>query len=848
MQAMPTQNQKANMRQLEKSLKSIGYSGSRIRHGYRFTDPRREEVDTVSLAAFRNDIPDGRNVCFGADYTNGLAGEEFASHFWALGAPVFEIAEQQVNLWKIPAEGQPELIESIPGSEIDRTILKHKDDWHPDRIYRAKSIEAVKDTSLQLGFVDIGLWPAIEKEIRERLDRLLTQTIKDSIQYYKGRYPDAIVPYKNLFRLVFRLLAGKVLFDKGGKDSDQFPDTPGELLEQVEQFYGDDIPRQMLENKHIVSIIWDVVRNSINFQNVTPETLAYIYENTLVTKETRKAYGTHSTPVGLAEYIVRQLPIENLDSSRRYVFEPCSGHGIFLIAAMKRIKELSNMTGQRMHEYLKRRLVGMEADSFAVEVSKLGLTLADYPNPDGWNILNDNVFASTDFEECLKAADIVLCNPPFEDFPSDDPIRKTVSSVHKPAEALSRVLEMPPEMLGFVLPRTFVDGLGYKKIRSRLAEVYDTIRIEALPDKIFYHSETESALLLAWKNEKRNSAVDVNSARVFEEDREKFLLDYQPTFQTHQKRLRDELIGSSSLFVPPLSEVWDYLSQHPKLGDLAEIHRGIEYNISVRENREMIVSDTPLGNYQAGIWSPKNILEPFFISNTEYLNLAQELMRGNSYKLEWEKRKIIVNAVRSSRSPWRIEAAIDNNGLVFYHNFSGIWPKMDALPIYAIEAILNSPIANSFLFLNSHKKHNSNLLISQIPLPHFNQLENGEIQKAVSCFTKHRSEWLNNGHKLQTIANEPDWDLLLKQIDALVLKAYNLPARLERQVLDVFKHCTKRGPFDFKPYFPDNYKSWTPYHEYLSERYSNGTAKRMLSEAPDISDPEILAALEDVSE
>ena len=39
----------------------------------------------------------------------------------------------------------------------------------------------------------------------------------------------------------------------------------------------------------------------------TTEALAYVYENTLISKETRSALGTHSTPSFLVDYIVGNL-------------------------------------------------------------------------------------------------------------------------------------------------------------------------------------------------------------------------------------------------------------------------------------------------------------------------------------------------------------------------------------------------------------------------------------------------------------------------------------------------------------------------------------------------------------
>ena len=64
----------------------------------------------------------------------------------------------------------------------------------------------------------------------------------------------------------------------------------------------------------------------------TTEALAYVYENTLISKETRSALGTHSTPSFLVDYVVGNLAdwIEEIPVNERSVFEPRAGTPLFL--------------------------------------------------------------------------------------------------------------------------------------------------------------------------------------------------------------------------------------------------------------------------------------------------------------------------------------------------------------------------------------------------------------------------------------------------------------------------------------------------------------------------------------
>ncbi|WP_165360780.1 N-6 DNA methylase [Candidatus Chloroploca sp. Khr17] len=122
----------------------------------------------------------------------------------------------------------------------------------------------------------------------------------------------------------------------------------------------------------------------------------------------------------LAEYIVQQLPFDELPQDERRVFAPFTGHAPFLIAALGRLRTVlpSTMDADQRHDYFVRMLRGMELDAFAREVARYSLILADYPNPDGWDIRQADVFSSPYTDTYLQQAKIVLCNPPFSDVPT----------------------------------------------------------------------------------------------------------------------------------------------------------------------------------------------------------------------------------------------------------------------------------------------------------------------------------------------------------------------------------------------------------------------------------------------
>ena len=101
----------------------------------------------------------------------------------------------------------------------------------------------------------------------------------------------------------------------------------------------------------------------------------------------------------------------------RRIFEPACGHAAFLISAMRLLTELLPPDWhESRREYLRRRLRGLEIDSFALEIARLSLTLADVPNPNGWTLTEGDMFSGTEMEEEVRRAMIVVGNPPFENF------------------------------------------------------------------------------------------------------------------------------------------------------------------------------------------------------------------------------------------------------------------------------------------------------------------------------------------------------------------------------------------------------------------------------------------------
>lgn len=780
---------------VREGLLEIGYHRDLLQENYSFVDiqGKDEPLRQIEFAAFAQEPPSYRNACFGVAMPLH-DGPDAIMKYRALGAPQILTLPLEpggaIHRWKIQAQGKPVLIESFEPAHLRKAIWEHREEWNPEKVLRAKSIRFSSE-SPQLDFFDAGLIPALEDLVHKKLDKLLRDAIASCESAYK-EYHDGEPDYRALFRLLFRLVAAKLLGDR------QYPgnwlsNDAQQVIGAVEAFYFQDIaPEAVLKDIQIQDIAWKHIRTAFSFRNLSVEALAYVYENTLVTPETRKEYGTHATPPQIAEYMVQSLPIEDLAFDERHVFEPFSGHAPFLIAALGRLRALlpSDMDTKQRHEYFVRMLSCMELDAFACEAARDSLILADYPNPNGWRIANEDVFSSPSLDAYLTQAQIVLCNPPYEDFTvGDRRSNSSVLSANKAIEALRRILQHPPKMLGVVLPRLFTGGRSYRELRKQFVSLYQDITLVELPDSAFNYSEAATVLLIA--HDQRTSQPLLRSLFVEKKDYQRFIYTGEPTTYSEvpSSFVQDE--ASSSLWYYRLQRVWDALANLPRFGDVAETHRGTEYILPFKENEAELVSNVPRTGFIQGLDHVTVDFEAYSTQYFCYLNTDPKLMRTNAYKLPWDKPKIIANAARLSRGPWTIAAAIDEQGLVCYQNFHGIWPKGN-VPLEVIAALLNSPVANAFLSTHQISRHNKKGTIDTIPIPRLNFSQTHLIVSLVGEYRSYREQW-------RTQPDHSDYYEghcrgIMMQIDAELLAAYNLPMHLEQELLKYFDGFRRPGP------------------------------------------------------
>jgi type I restriction-modification system DNA methylase subunit len=815
----------------KEAFETIGYNKSLLKNDYGFTNflSPTTELYQIQLAVFGQIPFDYRSACFAVktisqcDYSNKIA-----EKLKAFGAPLSIIINNgRTELWK-NTKNTTEIHEIIETKRLPKYIKDNKKSWNPFSFIRAKEGFNQKIKDIQLDFIDVGLVPALDREAAIKIESLINIIFHHIDKFSKDNKQS--ISYSELLQFIFRLLVAKLIKDRGICPCGDFSfDNPDKLINSVSQYYQGNIsPKLKQIPTSLKLIIAKEIDNSFPLKNLAVDSLTYIYENTFVTKEHRKKLGIHSTPSYISDFVLAQIPFNECSLNDVRILDPTCGHGIFLISAIRKLRSMlpENWSGNERHQFLTKVIRGIEIDPFAVEVAKMCLLLADFPEKNGWEIYNQDCFQDSLLEELSSSTTILIGNPPFESFDGKKP------KTPKPLELLNRSLQKLPveAFIGMVLPLSLLYTNQYKKLRKDLLNNFEIISLTTLPDKVFTHSDKDTVILVAKKvNCKINfttiyNIVTNNELREFKEDRN--IKNTDTVSNMYFESQADCL-----LTVPMWRNIWEQLSNYPKLHSVVDIKTGIRYKNDVIDK---VISKQALDGFVPGLANITEDFQQYIADKYVYLSVETKYRNNqdaNSWSLDWSRPKIILPTSRLSRGYWKFAAVIDNKGLLVRHRFFGLWKRQDSISLESIAAILNSPIAQAYVHAHSLERDILKKTYLSIPIPEKIISFDSSIKQLVLAYI-----------------NNPMMENLLK-IDAFILSLYKLTPEMERRILDIFWGAKdRRVPFDFNGYIPPENKSWIPLNFYISEQYNNSTIQNVIERLPKTKEKKIIELLKNVKE
>lgn len=775
-----------------------------------------------AVVAFAHKPFDARTACIAIVEGAERSSVQVAS-LRSIAAPVVFVVRPNGLEWWQQGESPRQIGVVIPPDNVPGFFVRHRDDFAPDAIYRAKTW-ARFDVQYQRTFVDLGLMPLVENQIGARLQDLIVnnvQTLKEILRW------DTLSDRQGawLLKSVFWLVAAKIL---GDKKVARFGDLNLTNVEEVLNSVGEHCGAQSIavggkDRREALTEVAGRIAAFSSLELATTESLAHVYENALISKATRQALGTHSTPSYLVDYVLGRLTpwIQDIDLQARNVFEPACGHAAFLVSAMRLLTELhpDGQIPQKRRSYLRNRLHGCEIDDFALEIARLSLSLTDIPNPNGWDLRPGDMFIGDTLETMASEATILLANPPFENFKTQEKDwysakRVELTHINKTAEMLHRTLPTLPEgaVVGIVVPQGFLHHNNAKDVRKTLATEFSLQEICLFPDKVFEFSDIESAVLLARKTASTSKSL-VRYRRVRELDMLKFQYAYSVTAETKEISDRFRESRDADMRVIDLEDLWQHCQGLPKFEELAMVGKGLQY-VASPPSGKLTISRRQFSEAVRGYSKLTKNLKTHQQPDEVWMSLDTDCISAARHGSTVGIAQVVFNEARTSRGCWRLKAFLDVDGHAVTGSFNVARPT-SSIPIEFLWAVLNSPIANALAFASSNNRHNQATVFRNMRVPN---PTHSEVSRVVSTVENYL-EFVRDDPKavLRSPLDQNKARTLLLRVDCEVLNLYDLPKELERQLLDYFAGWQRQGvPFKFERYFPEHFTDPVSLADYLA--------------------------------
>lgn len=790
---------------LEEQLKWAGYTGSNgaivRQYDYLTETAGRQCADLIAFAdPLRCDIS---TACVAvelmSDEQDRLPRLQNLSY---VGVPIVLIAlPSKVEIWPVVSPGvgvQTRPLERLPYARLPEYFRQHRTELTPRSLLNAK--QGVR----QLSFIDVD--STLEVFARTTTKRTLLRQFTEAIGSFnretRKRYSQAVT------RSAIWVLAACILQDKLSYQNNIYSDFRAvdsvvPLLETAQGFfpnyftsvweYIDEIGIEAVED------FYEALGREFTFRSLTNDMLAYLYENTLVDKEMRDNLGVYYTPQRpIAERILQRLPVEDVPREERTVLDGTCGSGNLLLAAYDRLLHLlpPRWTSRDRHEYLLRHIWGIDIDPFACEIARLSLLLYSLPEGDSWRVKEGNVF-EVDLQQLFGGRpSVIIGNPPFKEPRSTEGKR-----IQRAALVLDRYLEWlkPNGLLGVVVPKTFLQNASGKSTRSHLLKRFDVMEVWHLPEGTIPSSSVGTAVILARKLQKARSSVPTGLTRVERVgriERQPNSLQQEDPVSTHvapylvsQKRWFDdtEVRMGSSIFDP----IWDRIAEafptvDPRFGKL---FNGVQVG---KQARLTHLSERPLGDGWKAVLNKNThgtVLSPFQLYPARQ---TEKYIRYPSEELQWPRSqshfdyhsKVVMNATRNPKSPWRLIAAVDRQRLVVSENFHYGLPQ--GASAEELATILNSTVANAWFSSRNYQRKINLSVLKELPFPYFSEHQRNEINSLVR-----QAESLHDtSHRQSSIKLRRE---LIVRLDDIVFDAYGIDNEEKQQICSWMSRFRRPG-------------------------------------------------------
>jgi hypothetical protein len=834
-------------------LRACGYWDDLI-----FADFEASRDRKLPLVAFAHRPFDARSSCIAFLPSSPTPAQDVES-LRDLGVPLlFLVGEKSWDVWWLTSAGAQHH-RSLKSGDVPRYFEGRKADFAPGAIFRAKTWARAHEAR-QLDFVDVGLLPLVESEAGVRLRQLFEDMVAhtmDALGMSSGTLNEVDAHW--LVKANFWLLAGKLLRDKSVPN---FTRLDLHDVQRVFDLVAEHYDAQTVRVRGRLTALRAAAGVAAAFASlrcISTETLGALYEEALLSKQTRKLLSVHRTPTYLVDYMLAKLSRwmeEDTGIRNCRVFEPACGHAPFLVGAVRLLSDLlpDDLASDRIarRRFLRKHIAGCDRDDFALEIARLSLTLADIPNPNGWSLdpVKD-MFAGEYLDGHIAAASVVLVNPPFEDAATTAQQRADGDLRHhrngQAAELLRRLLRsLPPEgIFGVVVPQSLLEGRPFLQLRRELLSSFELREISVFPDKMFQFADVETAIILGRRAPQETPAGRAFTfRRIREADMPRFAAGYFASANTTGDAARMEQTEDACLVIPDLPDVWAFFRASPRFADVASIENGFNFrgeDDPAYPAGEVKIGTGPAKGFVQGFANVTGSPDTHLLPEIVWLNQNSAIIRRAVGGTERNIPQVLLNHVRVSRDRWRHKAFVDEVGRPAVASFLLVRPHLREWSLAVLWAVCNSPLANAYTYAHSAKKHIMAGFLREMPVPDLVKHSPDRLEAAVRAYlaaarefsakqvatatkskapAKARRSTKSNASGGQLLFDALDLDspeavtaarerlrALHWRVDAEVLRLYALPPKIERELLDFFGGVPRVGvPFVQTEYIPRGHR------------------------------------------
>jgi hypothetical protein len=402
----------------------------------------------------------------------------------------------------------------------------------------------------------------------------------------------------------------------------------------------------------------------------------------------------------------------------------------------------------------------------------------------------------------------------------------------------------PGAVFGVVMPQGFLHSKQAAELRAFMIRNFEIAEICLFPDKVFTFSDVESAILLGRRVRRpRLTAYRVHYRQVREPDVARFREAYVATADRWVPQMQFISDPAAILRIPDLEDVWGWCQRLPRFDQIAEIGKGLEYKgKETLPTGAQTLSSNPFPGAVHGFARITPDLQIDSQPHEVWMSISPAVIRRSGTGTTVGVPQVLLNYAPVSRSPWRLKAVIDRQGHAVTSRFLTVRPLSATLALEFFWALCNSPFANAYIYTHTEKHNVLAGMVRAMPVP---SLLSDGVQRVVEAVQAYFEAVAPATEVLSLPFDAGRARTLLQRVDAEVLRLYDLPPRLERQLLDLFSGWSRLGvPFAFERYFPEGFEPCFPLHVYLSASYQRSTAGALRARYKPVTDPTILAGLE----